>query len=32
LRRLTKTNTEGVSLEALMGQELNHPNIIKTIK
>ncbi|KAG2452936.1 hypothetical protein HYH02_002274 [Chlamydomonas schloesseri] len=30
--RLTKTNTEGVSLEALMGQELAHPNIVKTIK
>lgn len=30
--RLTKTNTEGVSLEALMGQELSHPNIVKTIK
>ncbi|EFJ43286.1 hypothetical protein VOLCADRAFT_96512 [Volvox carteri f. nagariensis] len=30
--KLTKTNTEGVSLEALMGQELSHPNIVKTIK
>ncbi|GIL66467.1 hypothetical protein Vafri_20001 [Volvox africanus] len=30
--KLTKTNTEGVSLEALMGQELAHPNIVKTIK
>ncbi|GLC55895.1 hypothetical protein PLESTB_001041000 [Pleodorina starrii] len=30
--RLTKTNTEGISLEALMGQELAHPNIVKTIK
>ncbi|GFR46705.1 hypothetical protein Agub_g8325 [Astrephomene gubernaculifera] len=30
--KLTKTNTEGISLEALMGQELSHPNIVKTIK
>ncbi|PNH04713.1 hypothetical protein TSOC_009091 [Tetrabaena socialis] len=30
--KLTKTNTDGVSLEALMGQELSHPNIVKTIK
>lgn len=30
--RFAKTNTDGVNLEALMGQELDHLNIVKTIK